>query len=131
MKTKITEEKARKEIRKDMDSFSEDDLGKIIDNEKKIKGKFLKVIPLKRFLKDFLLLFALIKDYFYGYYREIPWWTVTAIGAALLYVLSPVDLIPDFIPIAGYIDDAAVIAACLNMVEKDIEKYQLWSEKQN
>lgn len=34
----------------------------------------------------------------------------------LLYVLSPLDLIPDFIPIIGYIDDAMVVAACLALV---------------
>jgi uncharacterized membrane protein YkvA (DUF1232 family) len=131
MKKKISKSEAAGEIRKGMGKFSEDDLANVVKKEKKIKNKFLKAIPLKRFLKDFLLLFALIKDYYSGYYREIPWWTIAAIGVALLYVLNPFDLIPDFIPGAGYLDDAAVIAACLNMAEKDIDKYQLWSDDKN
>ncbi len=131
MKTKISEQEAVNEIRKGMGKFSENDLKKVISKGEKIKSKFLKAMPLKRFLKDFLMLFALIKDYFNGYYREVPWWTIASIGVALLYVLSPIDLIPDFIPIVGYIDDAAVIGACLKMVEKDIERYKEWSKQDN
>ena len=57
-----------------------------------------------------------------GTYRAIPWWSVAAIVAALFYVLDPIDLIPDFIPDIGYIDDAAVVAICLRMVDADLQK---------
>ena len=124
MRKNITQEEATGEIRKGMGKFSEKDLKNVVKKEKQIKGKFLKAIPLKQFFEDFLILFALLKDYFNGKYREVPWWTIAAIGVALLYVLSPLDLIPDFIPFVGYLDDAAVIAACLKMVEKDLDKYK-------
>jgi uncharacterized membrane protein YkvA (DUF1232 family) len=41
-------------------------------------------------------------------------------------VLNPLDLIPDFLPLVGQIDDAAVIAACLLMVRQDLHRYKKW-----
>jgi uncharacterized membrane protein YkvA (DUF1232 family) len=48
----------------------------------------------------------------YNWYRQLVanpkyrWWVI---GASLLYVLSPIDIAPDFIPFIGQIDDAVVI----------------------
>jgi uncharacterized membrane protein YkvA (DUF1232 family) len=55
---------------------------------------------------------------------------MAAIVAALLYVLSPIDLLPDFIPIVGYVDDALVVAACLALVEQDLINYKEWKKQQ-
>ena len=55
---------------------------------------------------------------------------IAAIVAALLYVLSPIDLIPDFIPIIGYVDDALVVSACLAMVKQDLHAYRNWKMEQ-
>ena len=68
------------------------------------------------------LLFTLLKDWWNGTY-EIPWTSVAAITAALLYFINPFDLIPDFIPLAGFLDDAVVVALCLKMVQTDLRKY--------
>ncbi len=51
---------------------------------------------------------------------------MAAIVAALLYVLSPVDLIPDAIPIIGMVDDALVVAACLKLVKQDLADFEAW-----
>ena len=50
--------------------------------------------------------------------------------SALIYVLSPVDIIPDFIPFVGHLDDVAVIGLCLSMVKTDIEAYDEWRQSQ-
>jgi uncharacterized membrane protein YkvA (DUF1232 family) len=42
---------------------------------------------------------------------------------ALLYILNPIDIIPDVIPIFGYLDDVMVFGFCLDFVEADLEKY--------
>ena len=38
----------------------------------------------------------------------------------VVYALSPIDLIPDFIPVVGFADDTAAIAACVNAVKNNI-----------
>ena len=44
--------------------------------------------------------------------------------AAVLYVVSPLDIIPDFLIVAGLIDDAAIIAWAFNEMNKELTKYQ-------
>ena len=73
------------------------------------------------------LLIAMLRDFVTGSYREIPFGSIAAIAAAVLYFVSPIDSIPDFIPGFGYMDDAAVLALCLRMVGKDIARYEKWA----
>ena len=40
--------------------------------------------------------------------RRVPWWTKLIAGALVVYLASPIDLIPDFIPVLGHLDDLAV-----------------------
>ena len=128
MKT-INKEQAEKELKKRADTVSADDLQKVTEKQNEIEKKFKTNSSLSRFLEDLNLLFRLIKDYISGEYKEVPWWSIAAIVAALLYVLNPIDLIPDIIPFIGYIDDAMVIAACLKMVEADLLSYTKWKNK--
>jgi uncharacterized membrane protein YkvA (DUF1232 family) len=51
-------------------------------------------------------------------------WTLSAAVFALLYVLNPFDLIPDALPIVGVLDDAAVVSACLVLLEQDLYDYR-------
>ncbi len=83
--------------------------------------------PLESVWREFKVLLAMLRDYVRGAYREIPIGTVAAVAAAVLYVATPVDAIPDFVPGLGYIDDAAVLVLCLKMIGGDIEKYRRWS----
>jgi len=125
----INKEQAEKELKKRADTVSADDLQKVTEKQNEIEKKFKTNSSLGRFLEDLNLLFRLIKDYISGEYKEVPWWSIAAIVAALLYVLNPIDLIPDIIPFIGYIDDAMVIAACLKMVEADLLSYTKWKNK--
>ncbi len=126
--SEISREQAREELSRRTEDFEKEDVEKVIEKEEKILHKFESKGKLKRYLDDALLLFSLVKDYASGEYREIPFNIVAAAGAALLYVLSPIDLIPDFIPIVGYLDDAAVVAFCLNLMEKDLVTYKIWKD---
>ena len=83
-----------------------------------------------RVIEDLKLLFALIKDYCLGKYRKIPYSSVIIIIFTLLYVLSPIDFISDFIPGLGQIDDTALIFICLYLIETDLYKYRDWKMEQ-
>ena len=94
-----------------------------LEKKEEILEKIMKSADLSKFYKDVKLFFAMIKDYFDGK-CELPVRTVVAIGVALIYVLSPIDIIPDFIPVVGLLDDAFVLKLCLDFIEDDIEEYK-------
>ena len=82
--------------------------------------------PLRKLWEDLKTLISMVKDYTTRSYTEVPWTTIAAATAAVLYFVSPIDAIPDMIPGVGYVDDAAVIALCVTMVRDDIEAYRRW-----
>lgn len=106
------------------------DLEYIINEEEKLKEKLKESSHLERFTTDIILFLSLVKDYSQGNYRKVPYKSISAVVIGLLYVLNPIDIIPDFIPVIGYIDDALIIAFCLRMVEKDLKKYETWKKSQ-
>lgn len=63
-----------------------------------------------------------LRDIAAGRYR-LPWKTVAALTAALAYFLAPVDTIPDYIPLAGFVDDAAVLGLVFGAAESDLRRY--------
>jgi len=71
-------------------------------------------------------LLAMVKDYASGTYRDMPRSTVLAITFALLYILNPFDLMPDFIPGIGYLDDMSMVALVIGSVRRDVENYARW-----
>ncbi|MDN6276293.1 YkvA family protein [Psychrobacter sp.] len=102
----------------------------ILGKEDKINDQLDNGRGLERYAKDLLLLMSLVKDYYRGNYRNIPYKTISAAVVGLLYVLNPIDLIPDFIPFIGQVDDALVLRFCLKLMEKDLSKYKKWKEQQ-
>lgn len=100
----------------------------VLEHEKEIDRKLESQKALKALLERAKLLLSLVRDYATGRYREVPYWVIGAAAFALLYVLSPVDFIPDLIPGIGYLDDAAVVALCLKMIETEFAKYREWKE---
>lgn len=92
--------------------------------------KKLKLIPkLGDTLSMLPVLISLVRNYIRKEYTTVPLGTIVAVLSALIYVFSPVDLIPDSIPGAGLIDDALVVSACIKLVGSDIYEYQKWREK--
>lgn len=109
-------------------SYTDADAEKVMENQEKIE-KIASNGTLSKFLDDIKLYFKMLGDIFTGKYKKIPVGTIAAIVGTLLYVLSPVDLIPDFVPVIGYLDDAAILAACLNFTRFDVEEYKKEKEE--
>ena len=99
-------------------------------NDEAIRDKIDKAYPaLKSALKNVQVLYALFKDSVNGKYKLAPA-SVAMIGGGLLYFILPADLIPDFIPVIGYLDDLAVLTTIVNSLSKEIKEYQIWKEEQ-
>ena len=75
---------------------------------------------------DFKLLWSLLKDYYNKTYPHAPWRLVAATGFAVVYLVSPLDVIPDAIPILGFIDDAFVFGLVIAGFHSDIDAYKVW-----
>ena len=95
-----------------------------------ISNKLIKVSLWRRLIEDFRLLFSLIKDYWKGVYRDVSIWSILVFSSAIIYILSPIDIIPDFMLGIGQIDDAAILLLCLYFLEKDLYKYKEWKVKE-
>ncbi|MGR3812155.1 YkvA family protein [Jiulongibacter sp. NS-SX5] len=68
----------------------------------------------------------LLKAYASGEYRDIELKNLVIMIASLVYFLSPIDLIPDFLPMLGYADDIALLTYVLRSVSEEVEKFRLW-----
>jgi uncharacterized membrane protein YkvA (DUF1232 family) len=74
------------------------------------------------------LLGRLVRAYATGSYREISVGNIVLIVAAILYFVTPIDLIPDAIPGAGLMDDATVLAFVLAKLETELERFSDWEK---
>ena len=131
----IDEEKVKKEFEEVKEKAKEllkdeDKLEKLLQKmEKKLKvlpvvGSTFAIVP---------AMISLVRSYVKKEYTEIPLGSILGIISAIIYIVSPIDLIPDFVPAGlGHLDDAAVLILCLKAgAEDDIKEYQKWREENN
>ncbi|MEI0476271.1 YkvA family protein [Brachyspira pulli] len=81
---------------------------------------------LSKFLEQIQLMINMIGDYIHGNYKDIPWKTIASVAGALIYIIIPIDAIPDVIPLAGLLDDAFIIGLCVKYFSEDLHKYKVW-----
>ncbi|WP_379084234.1 YkvA family protein [Pedobacter sp. UC225_65] len=115
--------KKAKQLIKDKDQT----LGKLQEGLKKAttnKGALTEI------WEQLQLLFALAKDYANGSYTHVSKRSIMVVIAGLLYFISPIDLIPDFIAGLGFVDDIYILTLVYKQIAKDLEKYQLWKDRQ-
>ncbi|MBN1971304.1 MAG: DUF1232 domain-containing protein [Candidatus Delongbacteria bacterium] len=79
--------------------------------------------------RDIVTMIFMSKDYYSGKYRDVPLKSILSITAALLYFASPFDILPDFIPLSGFIDDAAVLSLCIKLIKEDLSSYIEWRKE--
>lgn len=100
----------------------------------KASGEKLKDINLhnvreNKFIDRIKVIGRMIRAYKSGRYRDIQLQNILLMVAALLYFVTPIDLIPDFIPITGFVDDFTVVVWVYSRIKEEVDKFILW-EKQ-
>ncbi|UXX81210.1 YkvA family protein [Reichenbachiella carrageenanivorans] len=94
------------------------------------KEKLVEVLSSNERLKDFsdkvYVMVRMVKAHLAGDYREFPWRTILLMVGALIYFITPIDMIPDVIPVLGLTDDISIIFWIYRSVQEDIEKFEDW-----
>lgn len=70
----------------------------------------------------------LLRAYARREYTVVPWGSIILITIALIYFVSPIDLIPDFV-LGGFIDDVALIASIVKQVQSDLDAFRAWETR--
>lgn len=125
-----TKDEVEQELNKNASGVSQEDVNKALNNESKLALIFKHVGKLGEYWEEVKWVFSMIKDYTTGKYREVPWRTIALLVAALTYVLTPFDLVPDFIPIIGWSDDCFALAGALAFAKMDLDAYKVWKKAQ-
>ena len=117
----------RKKVGSNLDQFETDpnqstDTGTVFSEEVKDTNSHRSDIGIWNY---FGLLFSMLADSFNSKY-PVPKKTVLVITFSLLYLISPVDFLPDVIPLLGFADDIALLAFAFNLIKDDLENYKAW-----
>lgn len=104
-------------------------LGSLINNAKeKLKNLDDSRHNLKNIVRYVTVFVRMLKDYASGRYPRLPWKSLLTIIGSILYFINPLDIIPDFIPGIGLIDDLTLLAWVYKNIERDVENYLDWEE---
>ena len=122
----INETQAKEALGEFTDKVGAEDVKETLGKEDEIKKLFKNVKVLAKYFNDLCEILELLRDRVKGTYTETPWRTIAALTGALIYVLSPIDIILDFIPGIGFLDDAVVIGLAIKLAQPDLEKYRTW-----
>jgi uncharacterized membrane protein YkvA (DUF1232 family) len=133
MKLVASEQTAQRELEKGYDKAE-----KVLNDGDKLERllqrleKKLKLLPaVGDALSNIPIMVSLVRSYIKKEYTDIPIGSIIAIISAIAYFVSPVDLLPDSIPLIGLVDDVAVVAACLKLVGSDVAEYVKWRAENN
>ena len=121
-KNKIDEDFVKTEVTK----IDNDDVTIAMDSQEEVDDKINNSGLLQKYSELAKVMYGMLKDYRKGVYSKVPWFTIATIAFSFLYILNPLDIIPDFIPGLGYIDDLAVLTFGLRFIESDLHNYLDW-----
>ena len=124
----ISEEQAKEELEKGYDAAEEllKQPEKVEILLQRIEKKLKKIPKVGDTLAMVPIMVSLIRSYIRKEYNKAPIGSIIAIVSALIYLATPVDLIPDFIVGLGIVDDAAILGMCYSLVCDDIKEYEEW-----
>ncbi len=102
---------------------TEGEINDLVSKEDRVKALFKK---LGERVSDVKLLWNMLLDYKDGKYKQLPWKLVAGIVFFFVYLLNPIDVIPDVIPVFGFTDDLGVLGLVLAAFASDIDAYKTW-----
>jgi uncharacterized membrane protein YkvA (DUF1232 family) len=91
----------------------------------KVRRAYHRPADLKKIWDYFELLFFMLSDSYNRKY-PVPKKTVFVGIFVLLYLINPIDIFPDFIPLMGFVDDVAALAFAASFIKDDLDKYRAW-----
>ena len=107
---------------------------KLISNNEKLahliqrsKDK-LSGVSNSKLIENAKIFMRMVKAYANGTYRDVQLKSIVFIVAALLYFVMPLDLIADFIPVTGLVDDFAVILWVYRHLQVEIDAFVVWEK---
>ena len=93
------------------------------------KNKFLNNPALSKIRDSLCLLWRYLEAVTSKRYTDYSLWALTKIVAVLLYVVNPLDLIPDVIFWAGWLDDMLAVAYIISLTTEELDKFQEWEKR--
>jgi uncharacterized membrane protein YkvA (DUF1232 family) len=92
-------------------------------------AKARRVGRLRGLLPDLALVARMLRAHFTRGYRDVSPRTIALALLTALYLLTPIDLIPDFIPVVGYLDDVVVLGFLLKAIRADLDRFADWERR--
>ena len=132
MKTK--KEYSERKLKKSLDENKEKAKAFLNDDEKmetlfRDFEKKLKLIPkVGKRASDIAVLLSMLRAYIKKQYTDVSIATIIAAVAGLIYVVNPMDVVPEYVLGAGILDDAAVLGIILQAMHMDLNKYKKWQK---
>ena len=83
----------------------------------------------KNVVRHVSVFIRIMRDYSAGYYPYLPWKSLLSIVGVVLYFINPFDVVPDFIPGIGLLDDVTLLAWVYRSIEGDVDNYLAWEKK--
>lgn len=77
---------------------------------------------------DIPLMIRLVRAWSSGKYQDIGKKNMVVVVAGLLYFVSPLDLIPDFLGVFGFIDDVAILGFVLSSLKDELVAFRNWEK---
>ncbi len=124
----VCRDAAAKELAHDARDITDDDVGARGEQARSFVERppwYARFAP-QQLLARLDLVGMLLRDVAAGRYRRLPWRSVAALAAAAAYVVSPLDLIPDFLVPIGWTDDMLVMMLAWQMVKRELREYCEW-----
>ncbi|MEE2779144.1 MAG: DUF1232 domain-containing protein [Myxococcota bacterium] len=109
-----------------VDEVDRDDVAYVLTKlDNKVEGVGNKaLVHVQQLLRQVGVLGRLLKDWWQDDY-QVPWRVIAAATASLLYFINPFDLMPDYLPFVGFLDDIVVVKACIRLIQSEIKDYAI------